>query len=96
MPAAARKGDTHVCLLFNGPIPHVGGVIKKGCASSVMIGGAAAATQGSLCECIGKNPVLKGSSTVFIEGKPAAREGDPTTHKGGTIKNGFDKVLIGG
>jgi uncharacterized Zn-binding protein involved in type VI secretion len=38
--------------------------------------------------------VAKGSSSVQIGGKPAARMGDPTTH-GGSILVGCSTVLIG-
>jgi uncharacterized Zn-binding protein involved in type VI secretion len=36
-----------------------------------------------------------GSSTVMMEGKPAARSGDSTAH-GGTITLGCPTVMIGG
>jgi uncharacterized Zn-binding protein involved in type VI secretion len=39
--------------------------------------------------------ILEGSETVFIEGRPAARVGDPTAH-GGKIVSGCLSVLIGG
>jgi uncharacterized Zn-binding protein involved in type VI secretion len=39
--------------------------------------------------------VLKGSSSVLIGGKPAARMGDTTAH-GGSIAAGLPTVLIGG
>jgi uncharacterized Zn-binding protein involved in type VI secretion len=66
MPAACM-GDAHVCPLFDGPKPHVGGTI------------------------------LKGSVTVKIGNKPAARVGDPTECKGppGTIAKGEPTVKIG-
>lgn len=38
---------------------------------------------------------MKGSSTVLIGGKPAARMGDTTAH-GGTIALGCPTVIIGG
>jgi uncharacterized Zn-binding protein involved in type VI secretion len=39
--------------------------------------------------------IVKGSSSVLIGGKPAARMGDSTAH-GGSIAVGFPTVLIGG
>jgi uncharacterized Zn-binding protein involved in type VI secretion len=39
--------------------------------------------------------VVKGSATVLIGGKPAARMGDTTAH-GGTIAVGLPTVMIGG
>jgi uncharacterized Zn-binding protein involved in type VI secretion len=39
--------------------------------------------------------IIKGSATVMIGGKPAARLGDSTAH-GGTIILGCFTVMIGG
>ncbi len=39
--------------------------------------------------------IVKGSSSVYIGGKPAARLGDLTLH-GGTITSGCTSVQIGG
>jgi uncharacterized Zn-binding protein involved in type VI secretion len=39
--------------------------------------------------------IVKGSATVLIGGKPAARMGDSTGH-GGTIVAGLPTVMIGG
>lgn len=66
---AATLGDPHLCPMFDGPKPHVGGTI------------------------------LKGSATVMIANKPAARVGDTTECKGppGAIAPpGCPTVLIGG
>jgi uncharacterized Zn-binding protein involved in type VI secretion len=41
MPAA-RLTDFHICPMFNGPQPHVGGPVSLGCPT-VLIGGMAAA-----------------------------------------------------
>jgi uncharacterized Zn-binding protein involved in type VI secretion len=46
--------------------------------------------------CVGPpGSVVKGSATVFIGGRPAARVGDTTAH-GGSIVMGCPTVLIGG
>jgi uncharacterized Zn-binding protein involved in type VI secretion len=46
--------------------------------------------------CVGPpDTIVKGSATVFIGGKPAARMGDSTAH-GGVIAMGWPTVLIGG
>jgi uncharacterized Zn-binding protein involved in type VI secretion len=46
--------------------------------------------------CTGPPDVIaKGSMTVLIGGKPAARMGDMTAH-GGVIAVGFPAVMIGG
>lgn len=96
MPAAARLGDMHVCPLFNGTVPHVGGPIAGACVPNVLIGNQFAAKVGDILVCTGPpDTIVKGSSTVFIGGMPAARQGDNTTH-GGVIVQGFPTVQIGG
>ena len=86
----------HVCPMFTGPVPHVGGpVLPPGCPM-VMIGGLPAARMTDMCTCAGPPDVIaKGSATVMIGGLPAARMGDTTAH-GGTIVVGLPTVIIGG
>jgi len=92
---AARVTDFHVCPMFNGPQPHVGGPITVGCPT-VLIGGLPAARIADMCTCAGPpDMVAKGSATVFIGGMPAARMLDQTAH-GGVIVTGCPVVLIGG
>lgn len=92
---AARQTDFHVCPLFNGPQPHVGGPIMAGCPT-VLIGGLPAARVTDICACAGPPDVIaKGSATVLIGGLPAARQLDLTAH-GGMIVIGYPTVLIGG
>lgn len=92
---AARVADLHICPLFNGPQPHVGGPISAGCPT-VLIGGLPAARALDPCVCAGPpDMIVKGSATVFIGGLPAARLLDQTAH-GGVIVFGFPTVLIGG
>ena len=97
MPAAARISDNHSCPLANpNGSPHTGGPILPPGVPTVLIGGMAAATVGSACTCAGPpDSILKGSSSVMISNKPAARQGDQTTH-GGSITAGCTTVLIGG
>ncbi|MDF7820363.1 PAAR domain-containing protein [Runella sp. MFBS21] len=94
---AARVGDNHVCPMVTGVVPHVGGpILPLPIVSKVLIAGMPAATVGTMCTCAGPpDTIVKGSATVFIEGKPAARMGDMTVH-GGTIAMGAPTVLIGG
>jgi uncharacterized Zn-binding protein involved in type VI secretion len=62
----------------------------------VLIGGTPAATVGMMCVCVGPpDAIVKGSVTVLINGKPAARMGDQTAH-GGVITLGMPTVMIGG
>jgi uncharacterized Zn-binding protein involved in type VI secretion len=96
MPPAARLTDMHVCPMFTGPVPHVGGPVTGPGAANVLIGGMPAAVVGDMCTCTGPPDVIvKGSATVLIGGKPAARMGDMTAH-GGSIVLGAPTVLIGG
>ncbi|MBS1510480.1 MAG: PAAR domain-containing protein [Bacteroidetes bacterium] len=100
MPAAARTGDNHSCPMTNPPpanSPHTGGPILPGDGKpSVFIGGQPAATVGNKCTCAGPpDSIVKGSLTVKIMGKSAARQGDSTAH-GGSITAGLTTVIIGG
>ena len=93
MPAA-RVGDPHVCPMFDGPKPHVGGPITAGCPT-VLIGFMPAARVGDVCTCVGPpDSIAMGSLTVKIGFMPAARQGDSTLH-GGTIAIGCPTVNIG-
>jgi uncharacterized Zn-binding protein involved in type VI secretion len=92
---AARIGDQHVCPMFDGPKPHVGGPITGPGVPTVMIGGVPAAVMSDMCTCVGPpDTIILGSATVLIGGKPAARMGDQCAH-GGTIIVGCPTVLIG-
>ncbi|MFM9984374.1 MAG: PAAR domain-containing protein [Flavobacteriales bacterium] len=96
---AARLNDMHTCPMQTPglpPIPHVGGPIVGPGAPTVLIGKLPAATLGDMLVCVGPpDSIIKGSATVMICGKPAARMGDSTAH-GGTIILGCPNVLIGG
>jgi uncharacterized Zn-binding protein involved in type VI secretion len=96
MPLAARITDMHTCPLFNGPVPHVGGPITGPCVTNVLIGSLPAAVVGDLLVCVGPpDSIVKGSTSVMIGGRPAARQGDMTAH-GGVVVMGFPTVIIGG
>jgi len=96
---AARAGDMHVCPMVTPgvpPIPHVGGPILPPGVPTVLICSMPAATATSMCVCVGPPDIIaKGSMTVMIGSKPAARMGDLTAH-GGVIVLGAPTVLIGG
>ncbi|MGE3181760.1 MAG: PAAR domain-containing protein [Phycisphaerae bacterium] len=68
MPAATM-GDPHVCPMFNGPQPHVGGTIAKG-SMTVIIGGKPAARVNDPIVCPGPPGTIAppGCPTVFIGG----------------------------
>ncbi len=93
---AARVTDPHLCPMFDGPKPHVGGpVLPISACFTVQIGGLFAATRGTKATCVGPlDTIAQGSTTVFIGGKPAARQFDMTSH-GGAVMMGCLTVLIG-
>jgi uncharacterized Zn-binding protein involved in type VI secretion len=65
-PAWRATADIHVCPLFNGPQPHVGGTVAVG-SVTVRIGGLAAARQGdTIVEPGGPNAIAAGAPTVLI------------------------------
>ncbi|NHZ64612.1 PAAR domain-containing protein [Massilia genomosp. 1] len=65
-PAWRAGSDTHVCPLFNGPSPHVGGMVAMG-STSVLIGGMPAARMGdSIVEAGAPNTIAVGDATVLI------------------------------
>lgn len=96
---AARISDMHACPMQTPgvpPIPHVGGPVSGPGVPTVLIGKMPAAVVGDFAVCTGPpDTIVKGSSSVLIGGKPAARMGDPTAH-GGTIIAGCVNVIIGG
>lgn len=95
MGPAARLGDMHVCPMWSGPVPHVGGPISGPCAPTVLTGGQPQAKISDLAVCAGGPDVLiMGSPTVLVNGMPAVRIGDLTAH-GGTVVMGLPTVLIG-
>lgn len=65
-PAWRAGSDTHICALFDGPKPHVGGAIVVGSAT-VFVGGLPAARQGDrIIEAGPPNAVIVGDPTVLI------------------------------
>lgn len=98
MPPAARVGDMHSCPMVDpGPKPHVGGPVLPPGVPTVLIGGQPAAVASGMCACTGPpDTIVKGSATVLIGYKPAARVGDTTAHGGVITGPGCPTVLIGG
>ena len=65
-PAWRAGADMHVCPLFDGPKPHVGGTVAVGSAT-VLIGGMPAARQGDMVVEAGPpNAIAAGLPTVLI------------------------------
>jgi uncharacterized Zn-binding protein involved in type VI secretion len=65
-PAWRAGPDFHICPLFNGLQPHVGGVVAMG-SVTVLIGGVPAARVGDIVvEAGGPNPIAQGAPNVLI------------------------------
>lgn len=90
MKPASRITDPHACPIC-GP-----GAVAVVVPSLVLTGMMPQARVTDTCTCIVPNPILMGSFTVLVGMLPAARIGDPTTHAGGAIAQGYPTVLIGG
>ncbi|BAI74047.1 hypothetical protein AZL_a05160 (plasmid) [Azospirillum sp. B510] len=92
---AARVGDMHVCPMFTGIIPHVGGPVMPPGAVNVIVGGMPQAMVGNPCLCNGPpDAIATGAPTVLVHGFPAAVMGSLTIH-GGVVTTGFIPVEIG-
>jgi len=87
---AARRGDKHICPLYDGTKPHIGGEISE-CVERVLIEGQPAAVVGSKCDCKSPSPntIISGSSKVIVAGYGIARTGDSTSHGGRVIASGM-------
>jgi uncharacterized Zn-binding protein involved in type VI secretion len=93
---AARLTDMHVCPMVTGIIPHVGGPVIALPTSKVLTGKLPQAVLGDKAICVGPPDVIaKGSTTVLVGKKPAARMLDNCAH-GGMIVLGCFTVMIGG
>lgn len=99
MLPAARVGDLHTCPMVTPglpPVPHVGGPILPPGAPLTFVGGPNAARLSDMATCVGPPDVIAmGSTSVLVQGLPAARQTDATAH-GGLISVGLPTVLIGG
>ncbi len=96
MPPASRLTDMHTCPMVTGVVPHVGGPIIGPGIPTVLIAKLPSAVVGDSCTCVGPpDTIVKGSATVMIGKKPAARMGHNTAH-GGVIVLGCPTVIVGG
>ena len=98
MPEAARSDDEHECHHVEGNRPHRGGPIEYITRGTVMTGRLPQARAGDRCRCDGPpSLIVTGSSSVYVDGKQAARKGDLTMHPPpGEVKRGCGSVYIGG
>ena len=91
---AARLTDMHICPMFTGPVPHVGGPVVAPGSPVTLIMSLPAARVGDMCVCVGPPDVIAmGSFTVLIGGQPAAHMGSMTAH-GGVVMGLGVTVLI--
>ncbi len=68
LPAWRATSDFHMCPLFNGPAPHVGGVVSVG-STTVLINNFPAVRQGDMItEAAPPNSIVAGAPTVQIGG----------------------------
>lgn len=94
---AARVSDMHVCPMWSGLVPHIGGPVLPPCQPTVLIGGLPAARVGDMLTCAGgPDTIATGSPAVLIGYMPAARVTDLTVHGGVIAGPGCPNVLIGG
>lgn len=96
MPGATRLGDYNT---GHGTFPPVPLITASG---NVIINGKGAGRQGDgypphtdASPTTDTDSIASGSSTVFINGRQAARIGDPIDN-GGTVRDGSGNVNIGG
>jgi uncharacterized Zn-binding protein involved in type VI secretion len=96
MPAA-RLTDMHVCPMFTGPVPHVGGPITAPGCPTVLIMGLPAARLGDMAVCVGPPDaiVMTSAMTVLIGGQPAATLTSNCAHGGLVVGPGAPTVLLG-
>tara|TARA_R110002049_G_scaffold10127_3_gene50390 strand:- start:96653 stop:96952 length:300 start_codon:yes stop_codon:yes gene_type:complete len=94
----ARITDIHICALFTGLVPHVGGPILPPGVPTVLVGALPAAPMGNMATCVGPpDTLVKGSATVLVGSRPCVRLFiDPTAHGGIVMAPGCPTVLVGG
>lgn len=94
-PAARILVDMHSCPMVTALVPHVGGPVSLTCSVNVITCGSLQARVTDTCICVGPpDMIITGSSGVYVNGLPAARQTDKTAH-GGVILTGCVTVLIG-
>jgi len=95
----SRMLDNVLCAAFApspaGPVPGTSMTLTP-CAPTVLVGNIPAARLSDMHPSgLGPHPIVKGSTTVLLEKKPAARIGD-STGCGGAVLKGLPTVLTGG
>ena len=83
-----------LCPFFDGPIPHVGGVIVESTCDNVIAGVLPAASMLSTAICIGPPAtVIDGSPTFIADFLPVAVMLSTTDH-GGEVMEGMPTMLV--
>ncbi len=84
----------HVCPMFTGPVPHVGGPVLPPGGITTLIMNLPAARVGDMCVCVGPPDVIVvGTFTVLIGSMPAAHMGSNTAHGGVVMGLGVTVLL---
>ncbi len=97
MKQIATVGDTHVCPMVTGTVPHIGGTIISG-SPKILLNNKPVARMGDKCICTGCGMVctiVQGDANVLVDGVPIAYAGCMTSH-GGVITSGQPNALITG
>lgn len=90
-----RLTDMHVCPMFTGPVPHVGGPITGPGAPTVLAMNLPVSCLGDLAVCVGPpDTVVMGSPTVLAMGRPVTRMTSTCAHGGTVIGPGAITVLV--
>ena len=97
MPFAARVTDMHICPMWDGPKPHVGGPIIPPCALMVQTNFLPQARVTDRAQCASvPDFIVTGSATVLVNNLMAARITDFTMHGGFIGPVASLNVIIGG
>lgn len=89
------KGHNHVCPMFAGNTPHVGGGISEG-DQGFTVNGVPVALQGHKCSCKvgGPDTLVQGASGLTVNGASVVLQGSTTAH-GGVVLEGDPAVTVG-
>ncbi|MCA0913203.1 MULTISPECIES: PAAR domain-containing protein [Marinobacter] len=88
------KGHYHMCPMFSGNTPHVGGGIAEG-DGAFTVNGTPVALQGHKCNCKvgGPDTLSQGAPGLTVNGVPVVLQGSATAH-GGVVLEGDPAVTV--
>ncbi|AXQ15459.1 MULTISPECIES: PAAR domain-containing protein [Shewanella] len=83
----ALKGHQHICPMFSGNTPHVGGPINQG-ESALTVNGIPVALTGHKCDCQvgGPDTLVQGHPSLTVNGIAVVLQGASTAHGGKVIQ----------